>query len=129
MTIEIYRAYRKDAPPYYPEDHHFSVVADENGAVYALPQEMADHMGFNQERINDLLGDAKRAGTPLPTTPLGWAQFITQDMWAWNIMLHPQEDTSEPITEIQEAVDFEISDAQDALEVRKQMESLEEETE
>ena len=122
MAIEIFRAYINSGLPIQDGDHKFSIIASETDVAYAAPHEVIDSYGLTQERI-DMAKDLYTASNvEMPTTPTDWAILASTNMSQISVIPF---DVSEPYETIEQAVIDETSDAQDALEIRDENQSVE----
>jgi hypothetical protein len=122
MAIEIFRAYVNSDLPIQDGDHIFSIIASDADVAFAAPQEVIDSYGLTQERIDMAKNLYTASDVELPTTPTDWAILASTNMSQISVIPF---DVSEPYDTIEQAVIDETSDAQDALEVRNENQSVE----
>lgn len=111
MAIKVYRAYHTDNALPGNVGHLFSIVADNDRASYAIPNDgkITDFSGLNQNKIDTLASLEKQK----PTTPDDWALVASQNMSMIDII--PVETDYKTFDD---AVDEESSKAIDAWYLR-----------
>lgn len=115
MSLEVYRGY-KDTPYYgdNPEevvdgkfeiiDHVLSIIATEDGAKYAAPDELKSV--FNDDRVQVIVDLYKSNNIEDPKTPLEWAERLSDNLSGITVVKVSEKDLG---------VEYEIEDLENAV--------------